>query len=234
MANHTLNENYNGKTMLRKFWPIVKSNFANLLSWFNAHISGTADRHTAEHIDYDSGTTVKAKIDKEITDRQSGDSALQGKINTETTNRVNGDNALQNKITAETTNRQNADNTLRTDIENLLAKKADEETAGGFKAGGAKENAPYSVTIGSGAETIATEAVAVGKEAKATAFGTAVGAYAEANAHFATAIGSYAVTEAEDAVQIGNGTSANKKRCSFWIIRLRIMIAKIIKNGSKM
>lgn len=29
MANHTLNENYNGKTPLRKFWPIVKSNFAS-------------------------------------------------------------------------------------------------------------------------------------------------------------------------------------------------------------
>ena len=98
MANYTLDENYNNKTPLRKFWPIVKENFAKLLSWFNAHVSGTADRHKAEHIDYDSSTTVKQKIAQEITDRQNGDSALQNKITAETTARESADTELCNRV----------------------------------------------------------------------------------------------------------------------------------------
>lgn len=128
MANHTLDENYNNKTSLRKFWPIVKENFAKLLSWFNAHVNGTADRHRAEHIDYDSSATVKQKIAQEITDRQNGDNALQSKLNTEITNRANGDSALQNKITAEITNRQNADKSLQDKIGDLSNLDTTEKT----------------------------------------------------------------------------------------------------------
>lgn len=102
MANHTLNENYNGKTMLRKWWPIVRSNFNNLLLWLTAHLNGTADRHKAEDIDYSSSQTVKQKIDSEVQNRQSADSALQSSINTEISER-------QNAINAEAAARQNAD-----------------------------------------------------------------------------------------------------------------------------
>ena len=61
MADHKLNESYNGETKLRNWWPIVMDNLSNMLLWCNGHISGTADRHSAEDIDYDN-STVKDKI----------------------------------------------------------------------------------------------------------------------------------------------------------------------------
>lgn len=112
MAEHKLDRDYNGKTMLRTWWPKVDFNFASIYAWLMGHFNGTADRHKAEHIDYDSSATVKQKIDKEISDRQSGDNALQTKLNTEITNRQNADSEIDGKIAAEVTNRQNADSEI--------------------------------------------------------------------------------------------------------------------------
>lgn len=55
-SNHELNENYDDVTWLYDWWPMVKSNFKNLLNWVTAHINGTGDRHSAADIDYNSGT----------------------------------------------------------------------------------------------------------------------------------------------------------------------------------
>ena len=55
-SNHELIENYDDVTWLYNWWPMVKSNFKNLLDWVTAHINGTGDRHSAADIDYNSGT----------------------------------------------------------------------------------------------------------------------------------------------------------------------------------
>ncbi len=55
-SNHELIENYDDVTWLYNWWPMVKSNFRNLLNWVTAHINGTGDRHNAADIDYNSGT----------------------------------------------------------------------------------------------------------------------------------------------------------------------------------
>ena len=55
-SNHELIENYDDVTWLYNWWPMVKSNFKNLLNWVTAHINGTGDRHSAADIDYNSGT----------------------------------------------------------------------------------------------------------------------------------------------------------------------------------
>ena len=105
MAEHKLDRDYDGKTMLRTWWPKVDFNFGSIFAWLMGHFNGTADRHTAADVDYDSGTTVGQKIAQEITDRQNGDSTLQANLNAETTNRTNADSDLQSKITDEITNR---------------------------------------------------------------------------------------------------------------------------------
>lgn len=61
-SNHELNENYDDVTWLYDWWPMVKSNFKNLLNWVTAHINGTGDRHNAADIDYNSGTVEDGLI----------------------------------------------------------------------------------------------------------------------------------------------------------------------------
>lgn len=58
-TEHKLNEDYDNKTWLPDWWPIVKSNFSNLLGWFTGHINGTSDRHSSGDIDYEGGGTVE-------------------------------------------------------------------------------------------------------------------------------------------------------------------------------
>ena len=61
-SNHELIENYDDVTWLYNWWPMVKSNFRNLLNWVTAHINGTGDRHNAADIDYNSGTVEDGLI----------------------------------------------------------------------------------------------------------------------------------------------------------------------------
>lgn len=61
-SNHELIENYDDVTWLYNWWPMVKSNFKNLLDWVTAHINGTGDRHSAADIDYNSGTVEDGLI----------------------------------------------------------------------------------------------------------------------------------------------------------------------------
>lgn len=63
MSNHSIDENYNGQTMLSKWWKQVKGNFANIFMWFTNHIDGIDDRHTADDIDYNETATVKDQLD---------------------------------------------------------------------------------------------------------------------------------------------------------------------------
>ena len=56
-----------GQTKLRDWWDdVVEKNFSDIYGYFCKHIAGTADRHTADMIDYADGQdgTVKEKLDE--------------------------------------------------------------------------------------------------------------------------------------------------------------------------
>ena len=75
MANYKPNEDYTGETKLRKWWPIIKANLADIYNKLNAHLNGTADRHKGVDVDYSAQMTMTAVIDKETADRQAADNA---------------------------------------------------------------------------------------------------------------------------------------------------------------
>lgn len=52
-----------GKERLRTWWKKVENNFVKIFGAVNKHIDGTADRHTADMIDYSDTETVRAKLD---------------------------------------------------------------------------------------------------------------------------------------------------------------------------
>lgn len=52
-----------GKERLRTWWKKVENNFVKIFGAVSKHIDGTADRHTADMIDYSDTETVKAKLD---------------------------------------------------------------------------------------------------------------------------------------------------------------------------
>jgi hypothetical protein len=52
-----------GKERLRTWRKKVENNFTKIFGAVNKHIDGTADRHTADMIDYSDTETVKAKLD---------------------------------------------------------------------------------------------------------------------------------------------------------------------------
>ena len=52
-----------GKERLRTWWKKVENNFTKIFGAVNKHIDGTADRHTADMVDYSDTETVKAKLD---------------------------------------------------------------------------------------------------------------------------------------------------------------------------
>ena len=63
-----------GKERLRTWWKKVENNFVKIFGAVSKHIDGTADRHTADMIDYsdtEEALTVKAKLDTKV-DKVSG------------------------------------------------------------------------------------------------------------------------------------------------------------------
>lgn len=122
MVNYKPDENYNGKTKLRNWWPVIKKNIAWVVEIINDHVNGTADRHSAEQIDYDVSQTVKVKIDEETKERQQGDTALQTNINTEAQTRKNADDTLRADLEAEEIARTDTDTELSGRIGDLTKK----------------------------------------------------------------------------------------------------------------
>jgi len=64
-----LNLNWVSETIktIKDWWPVVKSNFQQIQNNYNSHISGTSDKHLAEHITYSGvvsgASNVKQGID---------------------------------------------------------------------------------------------------------------------------------------------------------------------------
>ena len=75
-----------GKEWLRTWWKKVENNFVKIFGAVSKHIDGTADRHTADTIDYSDTETVKAKLDSTDTkldtkvDKVSGKSLIDSGV----------------------------------------------------------------------------------------------------------------------------------------------------------
>ncbi len=75
-----------GKERLRTWWKKVENNFVKIFGAVNKHIDGTADRHTADMIDYSDTETVRAKLDSTDTkldtkvDKVSGKSLIDSGV----------------------------------------------------------------------------------------------------------------------------------------------------------
>ena len=105
-----LNFNFDGKTLLKDWWKIVRDNF------------------TAIQTDHN---TLSDKLDTEITQRTNADVGLADKITAETKARESADSSLSSRISNEVTIRQAADNELQRNIDSEITER---QTADGKKA----------------------------------------------------------------------------------------------------
>ena len=112
-----LNFNFDAKTLLSKWWTIVRDNFQSIQSDFNTHVS---EFNTAKK-------DLQKQISDEINARESADGALRQSIASESAARESADNALEKSVTAEADTRSRADTALgeRVDNEASERKKAD-------------------------------------------------------------------------------------------------------------
>ena len=68
-----------GKERLRTWWKKVENNFVKIFGAVSKHIDGTADRHTADMVDYSDTETVKAKLDSTDTKLDTKVDKVEGK-----------------------------------------------------------------------------------------------------------------------------------------------------------
>ena len=101
-----LNFNFDGKTLLSKWWKIVRDNFTAIQTDHNT-LSDKLDTEITQRTNADVG--LADKITAEKTARESADSSLSSRINNEVTIRQAADNELQRNIDSEITERQTAD-----------------------------------------------------------------------------------------------------------------------------
>ena len=110
-----LNFNFDGKTLLKKWWQIVKENFNTIETDHN-------NLQTAHN-------TLADDVSQETQQRKNADNALQQSIANEKGNRQNVDNALQQSIDTETADRKAADKNIADSVkaEESARKSADKE-----------------------------------------------------------------------------------------------------------
>ena len=101
-----LNFNFDGKTLLKKWWQIVRDNFTAIQTDHNT-LSNKLDTEITQRTNADVG--LADKITAETKARESADSSLSSRINNEVTIRQAADNELQRNIDSEITERQTAD-----------------------------------------------------------------------------------------------------------------------------
>lgn len=122
-----LNFNFDGKTLLSQWWPIVKSNFQTI---------------------QDDHNTLSDKLDTEITQRTNADIGLADKITAETKARESADSSLSSRINNEVTIRQAADNELQRNIDSEITERqtADSKKADKTELYGTDETTKHTVT----------------------------------------------------------------------------------------
>ena len=121
-----LNFNFDGKTLLSKWWKIVRDNFTAIQTEHNT-LSDKLDTEITQRTNADVG--LADKITAETKARESADSSLSSRINNEVTIRQAADNELQRNIDSETTERQTADTNISNSVkaEESARKSADKE-----------------------------------------------------------------------------------------------------------
>lgn len=120
-----LDFNFDGKTLLKKWWQQVKANFQTVQDEYN-----TLEDNLSEEINQrvNLGNDLTDKITKETSDRKTADSSIEGKISTEISDRKRADNSLEIKISDEVNSRQEADDELSGRIEyEKMERQADNE-----------------------------------------------------------------------------------------------------------
>lgn len=136
-----------GKERLRTWWKKVENNFVKIFGAVNKHIDGTADRHTADMIDYSDTETVKAKLD-------STDTKLDTKVD-----KVSGKSLIDSGV---------ADNLeYDTDKEEILIKVSEPSQGLRVKSTAFSE----STKIESGSITIESDASGLGNYLSLSPFG---------------------------------------------------------------
>ena len=126
-----LDFNFDGKTLLKKWWQQVKSNFQTVQDEYN-----TLEDNLSEEINQrvNLGNDLTDKITKETSDRKTADSSIEGKISTETSDRKKADSSLEIKISDEVNSRQEADDELsgRIEYEKMERQSDNEENKSRF------------------------------------------------------------------------------------------------------
>lgn len=121
-----LNFNFDGKTLLKDWWKIVRDNFTAIQTEHNT-LSDKLDTEITQRTNADVG--LADKITAETKARESADSSLSSRINNEVTIRQAADNELQRNIDSEITERQTADTNISNSVkaEESARKSADKE-----------------------------------------------------------------------------------------------------------
>lgn len=120
-----LDFNFDGKTLLKKWWEQVKANFQTVQDEHNA-LEDNLSEETNQRVNL--GNDLTDKITKETSDRKAAYSSIEGKISTETSDRKKADSSLESKISDEANSRQEADDELSGRIEyEKLERQADNE-----------------------------------------------------------------------------------------------------------
>lgn len=101
-----LNFNFDGKTLLKDWWKIVRDNFTAIQTDHNT-LSDKLDTEITQRTNADVGLANQITAEKMA--RESADSSLSSRINNEVTIRQAADNELQRNIDSEITERQTAD-----------------------------------------------------------------------------------------------------------------------------
>lgn len=126
-----LDFNFDGKTLLKKWWQQVKSNFQTVQDEYN-----TLEDNLSEEINQrvNLGNDLTDKITKETSDRKTADSSIEGKISTEIVDRKKADSSLEIKISDEVNSRQEADDELsgRIEYEKMERQSDNEENKSRF------------------------------------------------------------------------------------------------------
>lgn len=121
-----LNFNFDGKTLLKNWWKIVRDNFTAIQTDHNT-LSDKLDTEITQRTNADVG--LADKITAETKARESADSSLSSRISNEVTIRQAADNELQRNIDSEITERQKADTNISNSVkaEESARKSADKE-----------------------------------------------------------------------------------------------------------
>lgn len=121
-----LNFNFDGKTLLKNWWKIVRDNFTAIQTDHNT-LSDKLDTEITQRTNADVG--LADKITAETKARESADSSLSSRISNEVTIRQAADNELQRNIDSEITERQTADSNISNSVkaEESARKSADKE-----------------------------------------------------------------------------------------------------------